>query len=135
MNCTKPKTNFMKKSQKTAKSRNFDLNAIGSIGYHVLSLLKFLHDRNMGHGNLHAGNVFLIGDGYPLVSEVESYIFGVSSFLRNYIIQLRAPSSSLEALDIYSFGHLMFEMATGYPLQNATCDNALPNTMIEPLSK
>ena len=86
-------------------------------------------------GNLHAGNVFMASSGSPNISEIESYVMGATSILRNYIVQLKGPSSSLEALDVYCFGHLIFEMATGHPLNNATCDNALPTYLQDQLSR
>ena len=81
------------------------------------------------------GNVFIGGDGCPVISETENYFIGSSSIMRPFIVQLKGPSSSAEALDVYCFGHLLYEMATGAPLQNPTCDNALPNQMSEQLSK
>jgi hypothetical protein len=51
------------------------------------------------------------------------------------VVQVKCPSSSLEALDVYCFAHVLFEMAVGVPLQNATCENALPNNLPDILSK
>ena len=34
---------------------------------------------------------------------------------------------SLEDVDVYSFGHLIFEMSMGEPLKETTCDNAVLN--------
>ena len=50
INDTKPRLNYLKKSLKTSKSRNFDLNTIRSVGFQILSALKFLHDKNAAHG-------------------------------------------------------------------------------------
>ena len=86
-------------------------------------------------GNLHAGNIFIGSDGSPIISETEHYFNGSTSILRPFIVQLKGPCSSAEALDVYCFGHFLFEMATGSPLQNPTCDNALPSQMPEQLSK
>ena len=69
-----------------------------------------------------------------LIGDYEGYIFGVSSLLRPLLIQLKGPSSSAEAVDVYSFGHLIYEMATGVKLNNPTCENALPNAFPEILS-
>ena len=60
---------------------------------------------------------------------------GSTSLVRSQAIQLKGPSSSLEGLDVYCFGHLLFEMSTGCQLKNPTCDNGLPNNMDAQLSK
>ena len=86
-------------------------------------------------GNLHAGNIFIGSDGSPIISETENYFNGSTSILRPFIVQLKGPCSSAEAMDVYCFGHFLFEMATGSPLQNPTCDNALPSQMPDQLSK
>ena len=86
-------------------------------------------------GNLHSGNVFIGPNGSPYLSEFEGYLLGASSILRPFFTQLKGPSSSAEAVDVYCFGHLLYEMAVGMPLQNSTCDNALPNHLPEQLSK
>ncbi len=86
-------------------------------------------------GNLHSGNVFLHGGQTALISDYEGYIFGLSSLLRPLIVQLKGPSSSAEAVDVYSFGHLLYEMSTGGRLNNPTCENAIPNAFPEILRK
>ena len=136
---TKPKLNYLKKTMKPKNLKNFELNTIRTLGYQILSTLKFLHEKNLAHGNLHSGNIFIENgkgiSGAICISELENYLIGGSSILRPFIIQLKGPSSSAEAVDVYSFGHLIYEMAVGYPLNNATCDNAIPNNLPEMLSK
>ena len=113
---TKPKLNYLKKTMKPKNLKPFDLNIIRTLGHQVLSTLKFLHEKNLVHGNLHAGNVYML-NGSISISEIENYLMGASSMLRPFIVQLKGPSSSAEAVDVYSFGHLMYEMAIGVPLR------------------
>ena len=98
---------------------------------HEIKKLNYLYSI----GNLHSGNVFIGPNGSPYLSEFEGYLLGASSILRPFFTQLKGPSSSAEAVDVYCFGHLLYEMAVGTPLQNPTCDNALPNHLPEQLSK
>lgn len=67
-------------------------------------------------GNLHTGNV-LVGENNQLqLIGLESYFLGLTSRHRAAALELTAPTSSLEALDVFSFGHLMYELSVGYPL-------------------
>jgi serine/threonine protein kinase len=50
INDVKPKLNYLKKSNRTSKRRSFDLNVIRSVGFQILTGLKFLHDKNLAHG-------------------------------------------------------------------------------------
>jgi len=86
-------------------------------------------------GHVHTGNIILSEGHHVLLTEIENYFFGGSSFLRNYAISLKGPSSSLVAFDIYSIGHVVHEMATGYPLEAPVCDGKLPEDLPDEISK
>lgn len=86
-------------------------------------------------GSLHSGNVCVLQGGRPYLLDLENYFFGGSAFLRHYAVMLRGPSSSLASFDIYSFGHILFEMATGLPLQQPNCDGKIPDHLPDSLSK
>ena len=85
-------------------------------------------------GNLHSGNVAVI-QGKPSLLDIENYFFGGSGFLRNYAVMLRGPSASLLSFDLYSFGHILFEMSTGSPLHKPNCDGKIPDNLPDTLSK
>lgn len=72
-------------------------------------------------GNLHSGNIFIVNHAAK-ISDVENGIFGLSSLYRPYIIENRRIHS-LEDLDIYCFGHVLYEMAFGERLQTYYCDS------------
>ena len=43
-------------------------------------------------------------------------------------------SQTMEDIDVYSFGHLLYEMSMGRPLNTSTCDN-FPASCAPDLSK
>lgn len=83
-------------------------------------------------GNLHSGNIF-IEDNVAKISDVENGIFGLASFFRPYIIENRRIHS-LEDVDVYCFGHVLYEMAFGERLECYSCD-IVPPECYENLSK
>lgn len=72
-------------------------------------------------GHLHTGNVILENDRAKLV-DVENGILGVPSFYRPYFMQHRRIST-LQAVDVYSLGHTLYEMAFGAPLHESLVDH------------
>lgn len=56
--------------------------------------------------------------------DIENGILGVPSFYRPYFMQHK-KINTLEAIDVYCFGHTIYEMAFGAPLHESIID-ALP---------
>lgn len=50
--------------------------------------------------------------------DIENYIIGTPAFYRPYYVQ-HGKIHSMESVDVYCFGHVLFEMAMGYPLQES----------------
>lgn len=68
-------------------------------------------------GHVHAGNVFII-DGIAHLCDIENFVLGCSSFYRPFFVQ-HSRINSVEAIDVYSFGHLLYEMTRSYSLQDS----------------
>lgn len=66
---------------------------------------------------MHAGNVIIV-DGVARLVDIENFILGVSSFYRPFFIQ-HSKINTYELIDVYSFGHLLYELSHGYPLQES----------------
>ena len=138
MHSTKqPKSSFwVKYCSGRRTKRNFEATDLRLIGRQVLEGLKFLHSKAIAHGHIHAGNVFITDEGTAQLSELENYLVGLNSTLRSSAVELRAASASLESFDVYCFGHLMFEMATGQvsrdPLETGS---DLPDELPDALSE
>lgn len=72
-------------------------------------------------GHLHTGNIIIENDRVKLL-DIENGVLGVPSFYRPYFIQHKRICN-LEAIDVYCFGHTIYEMSFGAPLQESTMDN------------
>lgn len=71
----------------------------------------------MTTGHIHAGNV-IISDGSARLLDIENFVLGVPSFYRPFFVQ-HSKIATAENVDVYSFGHLMYEMSMGTPLQES----------------
>lgn len=60
----------------------------------------------------------LIIDGVARLLDIENFVLGVPSFYRPFVVQ-HSKIHATEAIDVYSFGHLLYEMTFGYPLQES----------------
>ncbi|XP_033110937.1 PX domain-containing protein kinase-like protein, partial [Anneissia japonica] len=92
--------------------------------------LKFLHEKGLPYGHLHASNVMLEGNTCRLL-DIENSLLGLPSYYRMYFTQFKKINTT-EAIDVYCFGHLLFEMVFGEQLNGATKDN-FPHTTPPPI--
>ncbi|CAG0897351.1 unnamed protein product [Darwinula stevensoni] len=120
-----PKMHFLKKYAKAKESHPLPEADIRTLGRQILEALQFLRQRGIPYGHLHSGNVMIEGEVARL-SDVENGPLGLSSFYRSYALAHKRIDS-LEALDAYAFGHLLYEMAFGSSLlPHITCDTFPP---------
>jgi hypothetical protein len=66
-------------------------------------------------GHLTTANVF-IENGVAKLSAIENFICGVPSFYRPFFVQ-HSKVNSMELIDVFTFGHVLFEMQSTYSLQ------------------
>ncbi|XP_052894651.1 PX domain-containing protein kinase-like protein isoform X2 [Anopheles moucheti] len=105
----------------------------------ILEAIRFLHSKGMACGHVHCGNVIVV-DGIAKLMDVENFIFGVPSFYRPFFVQ-HSKINTCEAIDVYGFGHLLYEMCMGYPLQDSyarqisDCPDSLKSLLESILSK
>lgn len=80
---------------------------------------------------MHSGNIVIKDDCVKLL-DIENIVLGVPSFYRPFFVQ-HSKIYKPEAIDVYCFGHVLFEMTMGYPLQESVvrqitdCPNSLSN--------
>uniref|UniRef100_A0AAY4BYW6 PX domain containing serine/threonine kinase n=1 Tax=Denticeps clupeoides TaxID=299321 RepID=A0AAY4BYW6_9TELE len=109
----KPKEPFLKKYCNPKKIQGLELQQIRTYGRQILEVLKFLHDKGFPYGHLHASNV-LVEDNTCKLLDIENSLLGLPSYYRPYVTQFRKINTT-EAIDVYSFGHLLYEMTYGRP--------------------
>ncbi|XP_026763124.2 PX domain-containing protein kinase-like protein isoform X2 [Galleria mellonella] len=93
---------------------------ISHYGYQMLQALKFLHDKGLPHGHIHPGNI-AIENQRVLLMDIENIIIGVPCLYRPQLLELRRTATA-EAVDVYCFGHTLYEMAFARPLHDHYCD-------------
>ncbi|XP_076865154.1 PX domain-containing protein kinase-like protein isoform X2 [Brachyhypopomus gauderio] len=109
----KPKEPFLKKYCNPKKIQGLELQQIRTFGRQILEALKFLHDKGFPYGHLHASNI-LIEDNTCKLLDIENSLLGLPSYYRPYVSQFRKINTT-ENVDVYSFGHLLYEMTYGRP--------------------
>ncbi|XP_026492807.2 PX domain-containing protein kinase-like protein [Vanessa tameamea] len=112
--------NYLAKYGNPKVRKPFTNGQISHYGYQILQALKFLHDKELCHGNVHPGNI-TIENQTALLMDVENFLMGVPSLYRPFLLELKRTSSA-EAVDVYCFGRTLYEMAFAAPLESYYCD-------------
>ncbi|XP_062593709.1 PX domain-containing protein kinase-like protein isoform X1 [Saccostrea cucullata] len=122
----KPKNHFLKKYTNPKAYSTLDLNAVKIVGKQILDALKFLHEKGLPYGHLHAGNVLLEG-GRCCLLDIENWLLGLPSYYRPFFTQYK-KINTCELIDMYCFGQLLYELTFGKQLLAATCDSFPPSS-------
>ena len=115
----KPKQPFVKKYGNPKQTKSLTVPEIAMYGYQILEALGFLHEKGLPYGHLHTGNILLTQRCARLL-DIENGLLGLPAFYRPYVVQRRKLHATTQ-VDVYSFGHVLYEMAFGRPLLEATC--------------
>ncbi|XP_041460484.1 PX domain-containing protein kinase-like protein isoform X2 [Lytechinus variegatus] len=126
----KPKAHYLKKYCLPKSHNAFNIMNIKTYGRMILEALKFLHEKGLPYGHLHTGNVMLEGNACRLL-DIENTLLGLPFFYRGYLSHFRKINTT-EAVDVYSFGHLLYEMTFGVPL-NVPSKDDFPHTIPPPI--
>ncbi|KAK2160115.1 hypothetical protein LSH36_140g05008 [Paralvinella palmiformis] len=118
---SKPRQPFLKKYASPKYYQMLPFSDIQRYGRQLLEILKYLHSKGYYYGHMHAGNVIIDGDNNCQLLDLENIILGLPSYYRAHLTQYR-KIQSLESVDVYCFGQLLYEMTFGRSLNVATCD-------------
>ncbi|CAE1331348.1 PXK [Acanthosepion pharaonis] len=97
------------------------LQEIQRYGRQILEVLKFLYDKGLPYGQLHTGNIVLTGETCQLL-DLENWLLGLPSYYKPFFTQFK-KIQKMELIDVFSFGHVLYEMTFGEQLAKATCDS------------
>ncbi|XP_022193241.2 PX domain-containing protein kinase-like protein [Nilaparvata lugens] len=122
----KPRLPFLKKYASPKQCSALPLPLIISTAYQILQALLYLKSKGVPYGHLHLGNISFVNKETVQLLDIENGILGLPSYYRPYFIQHR-KISSLEAIDVYCFGHVIYEITFGRPLHEQICDNIPSN--------
>ncbi|CAH1162929.1 unnamed protein product [Phaedon cochleariae] len=117
-----PRQSFLKKYGNPKGHKALPSERVAKYGRHILEALKFLHDKGLPYGHLHTGNVIIDDDDRAKLLDLENGVLGVPSFYRPYFMQHK-KIHTMEAVDVYCFGHVLYEMAYGAPLRESITDD------------
>ncbi|XP_008303400.1 PX domain-containing protein kinase-like protein isoform X3 [Stegastes partitus] len=129
----KPRESYLKKYCNPKKSQGLELPHVKLYGRQILEGLKLLHDGGVVFGHLHASNV-IVDEGVCRLTDVENGMLGVPSALRPAFTQLRKINTT-ESIDVFCFGHLLYEMTYGRPPDSVPVDQFpdAPYTAVVPV--
>ncbi|KAH8254476.1 hypothetical protein KR032_010365 [Drosophila birchii] len=135
-----PKNPFLSKYGNPKGRTALSMKQVATYGKQILEALIFLHSKGYAYaGHLHAGNIVIVDDCVKLL-DIENYLVGVPAFYRPFFVQ-HSKIHAMETVDVYCFGHVLFEMTMGYPLQESVvrqiteCPEALKCLLESILSK
>ncbi|KAJ8301213.1 hypothetical protein KUTeg_020200 [Tegillarca granosa] len=99
------------------RGKGLTVKQIQLFGRQILEALLFLEEKGFpSHGHIHSGNI-MYSNGCCRVSAIENAFLGFNSKL--FPLVSKKIKDSKHAMDSISFGHLVFEMCTGYELNSA----------------
>lgn len=120
-----PKKPYLAKYGNPKERKALPLEDIAKYGIQILEALKFLQSKGLPYGHLHSGNI-VIYEGSVRLLDIENFICGVPSFYRPFFVQ-HSKLYSLETIDVYCFGHVLYEMFMSTPLQESQARQIISN--------
>lgn len=84
---------------------------------------------------MHSGNVLVCDIENVKLTGIENSTLGLPSYYRSFLVQLgKKRIQSLNDIDIYGFGHILYEFTENEPLSRPFCEHFSQKTSLN-LSK
>ncbi|XP_050524985.1 PX domain-containing protein kinase-like protein isoform X2 [Daktulosphaira vitifoliae] len=97
----------------------------------ILFGLKFLHENRIPYGHLHSGNVLVCDIENIKLTGIENSTMGLSPYYRPFLVCLgKKRIQSLCDVDVYGFGHILYELTENEPLLRPSCEHFSLKTSI-----
>lgn len=117
---TKITSNYMKKYAHQKSPPTMNHNLIKVLCKKIMLALQFIYSKGLFYGHLHTGNILIEQNGNCVkLTDLPNGILGLPYFYRSCIIDQR-KIQNLELVDVYGFGHVLYEMIYGEPLLNGS---------------
>ncbi|XP_052780068.1 PX domain-containing protein kinase-like protein isoform X2 [Mya arenaria] len=121
----KPKGNFLKKyATAPAKITRMDVPAIKQFGRQILETLNLLHEKGLPYCHLHTGNL-VVHNNRVMLLDLENWLLGLPAYHRQHVLQFKKIQTT-EMVDVYSFGHVLYELTFGMEMRTDTCNEFPP---------
>ena len=117
----KPKGHFLKKYGNPKSYSVVEPVAIKTFGKQILLTLKYLQEKCIPYGHLHAGNIIVEGQVCKFV-DLQNWFLGLPSYYRPFFVQFK-KIQTIESIDVYCFGQLLYELTFGSQLYTPTCES------------
>jgi len=117
---TKVTSHYMKKYSQQKSLPTINLSLIKVLSKKILISLQFIYSKGLFYGHLHSGNILIEQNGNSVkLTDLPNGLLGLPYFYRSYLIDQR-KIQNIELVDVYGFGHVLYEMTYGEPLLNAS---------------
>lgn len=128
---TTPLQPFLKKYWDTSSHVYLPDQTMVSYIKQILYGLKFLHDNHIPYGHLHSGNVLVCDIENIKLTGIENSTLGLPSYYRSFLVQLgKKRIQSLNEIDVYGFGHILYEFTENEPLLRPFCEHFSQKTSL-----
>ncbi|RNA24938.1 PX domain-containing kinase isoform X2 [Brachionus plicatilis] len=113
---TKINAPFLKKYALHPHYQKIPISLIKQISKKILVTLKFIYSKGLFYGHLHSGNVLIEQNGNTIkLTDLPNAVLGLPCLYRSFVAEQR-KITSIEQVDVYGLGHILYEMSYGAPL-------------------